>query len=66
MTRHIPSRATRAAAITVLLAALATGASAVNNAVPVLGGLDSPRGIAVGPAGRLIYGEGDGNDYPGR
>ena len=61
MTRHIPSRATRAAAITVLIAALSAGASAVNNAVPILGGLDSPRGIAVGPAGRLIYGEGNGN-----
>jgi hypothetical protein len=29
--------------------------------VPVVGGLDSPRGLAVGPAGRLIYGEGNGD-----
>ena len=55
MTRHIPTRAARAAAITALIAALSSGASALNTAV--LGGLDSPRGIAVGPAGRLIYAE---------
>lgn len=59
MTRHIPSRATRAAAITVFIAALSAGASALNTTV--LGGLDSPRGIAVGPAGRLIYAEGNGD-----
>lgn len=61
MTQHLRSRAARAAAITILITALSVGASAVNNAVPVLGGLDSPRGIAVGPAGRLIYGEGNGD-----
>jgi hypothetical protein len=58
MTRNIPSRAARAAAITVLIGALSTGASALN--IAVLGGLDSPRGLAVGPAGRLIYAEGSG------
>ena len=58
MTRNIPSRAARAAAITVLIAALSTGASALNTVV--LGGLDSPRGIAVGPGGKLIYAEGSG------
>jgi hypothetical protein len=58
MTRNIPSRAARAAAITVLIAALSAGASALNTAV--LGGLDSPRGLAAGPGGRLIYAEGSG------
>jgi hypothetical protein len=29
--------------------------------VSVLEGLDSPRGLAIGPAGRLIFGEGDGS-----
>ena len=60
MTQHLRSHAARAAAITVLTTALSVGASAVNNAVPVLGGLVSPRGIATGPAGRLIYSEGTG------
>src|SRR5215208_4207480 len=55
MTRKLPARA---AAITVLIAALSAGASALNTTV--LSGLDSPRGLAVGPAGRLIYGEGSG------
>src|SRR5262245_12347330 len=58
MTRSIPSRAARAVAITVLIAALSAGASALNTTV--LSGIDSPRGIAVGPAGRLIYAEGSG------
>lgn len=58
MTRHLSVRARRAAAITVLIAALSAGASALN--ITVLSGLDSPRGLAVGPAGRLIYGEGSG------
>jgi glucose/arabinose dehydrogenase len=61
MTRNIPSRATRAAAITVLIAALSAGASALNTTV--LTGLDSPRGLAVGPGGRVIYAEGpEGGD----
>jgi hypothetical protein len=60
MTRRITLRAVRAAAITVLIAALSAGALAVSNAIPVAGGLDSPRGIAAGPAERLIYAEGNG------
>lgn len=58
MTRNIASRAARAAAITIVIAALSAGASALNNTV--LSGLDSPRGLAVGPGGRLIYAEGSG------
>src|SRR5678810_161595 len=61
MTQHLRSHAARAAAITVITTALSVGASAVNNAVPVLGGLVSPRGIATGPAGRLICSEGTGS-----
>jgi hypothetical protein len=58
MTQKLPSRAARVAAIPVLIAALSAGASALNTTV--LSGLDSPRGLAVGPAGRLIYAEGSG------
>jgi len=61
MTRKLRSPAARGIAIASVAAALTVTAFAVSNAVPVLGGLDSPRGIAPGPAGRLIYGEGDGS-----
>lgn len=58
MTRHRPSRAVRGVAIAAIIAALSAGASAIST---VVGGLDSPRGLAVGPAGRLIYAEGNGD-----
>ena len=61
MTRQIPPRAVRGAVTAAVVAALSAGALAVSNAVPVTGGLVSPRGLAVGPAGRLIYGEGNGD-----
>lgn len=59
MTRHRRSRCVRGAAIAAVIAALSAGASAVSTLV--VGGLDSPRGLAVGPGGRLIYAEGNGD-----
>ena len=61
MTRTPQFRAMRGMAIIAVVAALSTASSAWNAAVPVLGGLDGPRGLATGPAGRLIFGEGDGS-----
>jgi hypothetical protein len=51
----------RALVIAALLAAGSMHPAAINNAVPVLTGLNGPRGVAPGPAGRLIFGEGDGS-----
>ena len=58
MTDYKRARAVRGAAIAAIVAALSAGASAVSTVV--VGGLDSPRGLAVGPGGRLIYAEGNG------
>ena len=63
--RNISTRAVRGAATAAVVAALSAAALAVSNAVPVTGGLDSPRGIAVGPAGRSPA-EVDGAPQPGR
>ena len=57
MMRNVMTRASRGLAVAAVVAALSVTPSAVNVAVPVLGGLDSPRGLAAGPAGRLMYGE---------
>jgi hypothetical protein len=51
----------RALVIAALLAAGSMHPAAINNVVPVLTGLNGPRGVAPGPAGRLIFGEGDGS-----
>ncbi len=59
MNRQISTRMVRGAAVAACVTALSTVAFAMN-ALPVLDGLDSPRGLAVGPAGRLIYAEGTG------
>jgi hypothetical protein len=45
-------------AIAAVVVVLSANSSALNTVV--LGDLDGPRGIAAGPAGRLIYGETDG------
>lgn len=59
MTRNTRSRCVRGAAIAAVVAAFSAGASALSTLV--VGGLDSPRGLAVGPGGRLIYAEGNGD-----
>jgi hypothetical protein len=59
MTRHLPPCAARGMAIATVVIALSANSSALNTVV--LGGLDGPRGLAVGPAGRLIFGEFDGS-----
>jgi len=51
----------RVLASAAVVAAMAVSSGAVNNAVPVLTGLNGPRGVAPGPAGRLIFGENDGS-----
>ena len=60
MTRTLRSRAAHAVAITAVVVAFSIDSSALTNAVTVLSGLDGPRGLAIGPAGRLIYAELDG------
>jgi hypothetical protein len=60
MTRRISARAPALAAVILLL--FGTQATKTANGVTtVLAGLNGPRGLAVGPAGRLIYAEGDGS-----
>ena len=56
MSRHVSAKAAALAGVVMLL----TGTQATrtaNDVETVLAGLDSPRGLAVGPAGRLIYAE---------
>jgi hypothetical protein len=63
MTRPIKHLAARGAAITALAALFSGTPSATVGTIdvtPVLTGLDGPRGLALGPAGRFIYGENDG------
>ena len=61
MTRHMTMRVARGLAAAAVAASLSATAAAITSAVPVLEGLDGPRGVAVGPAGRLIYAENDGS-----
>lgn len=60
MTRHMTMSVVRGIAAVAVAASLSATAAALTTAVPVLEGLDGPRGVAAGPAGRLIYGEIDG------
>jgi len=60
MIRSLPSRSSRGALIGAVAVVLSATAVALTNPVPVLTGLNAPRGLAVGPAGRLIYGEFNG------
>jgi hypothetical protein len=52
-----------AAAVTVgvLIAGAPSAAVGASSLVPVVEGLDGPRGVAVGPAGRVVYAESDGS-----
>jgi hypothetical protein len=52
-----------AAAVTVgaLIVGAAPAAVGASGLVPVVEGLDGPRGVAVGPAGRVVYAESDGS-----
>jgi hypothetical protein len=45
----------------VLIAGSASVAVGASSLVPVVEGLDGPRGVAVGPAGRVVYAESDGS-----
>jgi hypothetical protein len=58
--RYLITRGVIVTGALVLLASTPTARTAPS-VVSVLEGLDSPRGLAVGPAGRLIFGEGDGS-----
>jgi hypothetical protein len=58
--RSITRVAAAAVAIGTLIAS-APAASAATSLSPVVEGLDGPRGIAVGPAGRIVYAEIDGS-----
>ncbi len=52
-----------AAAVTAgtLIAGVPSAANAATSLSPVVEGLNGPRGIAVGPAGRIVYAENDGS-----
>jgi len=56
---------TRVAAAAVTVGALIAGtpsvATGASSLTPVVEGLDGPRGVAVGPAGRVVYAEADGS-----
>jgi hypothetical protein len=45
----------------VLIAGGASAAVGASSLVPVVEGLDGPRGVAVGPSGRVVYAESDGS-----
>jgi hypothetical protein len=45
----------------VLIAGVASAAVGASRLVPVVEELDGPRGVAVGPAGRVVYAESDGS-----
>jgi hypothetical protein len=55
----------RVAAAVVIVGALVAGAPSAavgaSNLSAVVKGLDGPRGVAVGPAGRVVYAESDGS-----
>lgn len=58
-------RTTRAAAAAVTVGALIAGTPSVamgaSSLSPVVEGLDGPRGVAVGPAGQVVFAENDGS-----
>jgi DNA-binding beta-propeller fold protein YncE len=58
--RRLAARGAAMAAVAALLSGTPSATIGTSDVHPVLSGLDGPRGLAVGPAGRLIYAEGDG------
>jgi DNA-binding beta-propeller fold protein YncE len=59
--RRTPQLVAAAVTAGVLIAGVASAAVGASSLVPVVEGLNGPRGVAVGPAGRVVYAESDGS-----
>src|SRR5687767_11830390 len=58
--RRAAARAASVVSITAMMSGISASIDGSTGATPILDGLNGPRGIAIGPGGRLVFGEGSG------